>query len=259
MPAPLLLAAALLPAVPQTGAAPAIPPAVEVRTHPGPDGQTYNHLLVVPETVEEGKKYPLVVFLHGAGERGDDPAALMKHFLPAMLSEEYRERFPCYILAPQCPKDGRWANRDWRSEENPDGSMAAPMKAAADLVDAALGEFPIDPDRVYLTGISMGGYGTWDWAVRDPGRWAAAMPICGGGNPERAAALKGLPLWVTHGDKDPAVPVKLSREMVAAVSAAGGSPIYIEYPGMGHDVWTTTYGTPDGAVAWLFRQRRGDR
>ena len=236
---------------------PPLPDAVEVRTHAGADGAEYRHLFVRPATIEEGKAYPLVVFLHGAGERGDDPAVLAKHFFPAMLSEEYRARFPCFILAPQCPAGGRWANRDWRDAENPDGAMAAPLAAAAALVEATLEEHPIDRDRLYLTGLSMGGYGTWDWAVREPGLWAAALPICGGGDPANAARLAALPLWVSHGEADPAVPVGRSREMVAAVGAAGGAPIYVEYPGLSHDVWTTTYGTPDGAVAWLFRQRKG--
>ncbi|WP_206678803.1 dienelactone hydrolase family protein [Alienimonas chondri] len=249
----MLAAALLMSALP---AAADLPEGIEVRSHAGADGTEYQHLLVRPAEVKPGQKYPLVVFLHGAGERGSDPTVLAKHFFPAMLSEEYRERFPCYIIAPQCPKDGRWANRDWRDPENADGSMSAPMAAASDLVDAALEEFPIDTDRLYLTGLSMGGYGTWDWSVRKADFWAATAPICGGGNPDDAAALKDLPLWVVHGGADNVVPPRLSRDMVAATVAAGGAPIYIEYPDVGHDSWTPAYATPDGLIAWMFRQRK---
>ena len=235
-----------------------LPPGVEVRTHAGADGTEYQHLLVRPAEVEEGRTYPLVVFLHGAGERGSNPVVVSKHFFPAMLRPENRERFPCFILAPQCPQNERWGSIDWRTNAD-EGAMTAPLAAVKELVDDALEEFPIDRDRLYLTGLSMGGYGTWDWTARDPEFWTAAAPICGGGNVEKAAALTDLPLWVAHGDRDPAVPVERSRTMVAAVSEAGGFPIYVEYPGMGHDVWTTAYGTPEGLVAWMFRQSKADR
>jgi len=252
-----MLAAALLMSVLPAAApadGPQAPP-LAIRTHKGPDGTTYQHILVRPREVKAGETYPLIVFLHGAGERGDDPTVLLKHFFPALLSDEYRERFPCYILAPQCPKEQRWGSRDYKSGED-DGKLRAPLAAAMTMVDAAIEEFPIDENRLYLTGLSMGGYGTWDWTIRNPGKFAAAAPICGGGKPDQAEALKDLPLWVVHGDEDSAVPVERSREMVAAVSAAGGFPIYVEYPGVPHDSWTAAYGTPDGLIGWLFRQNR---
>ena len=130
--------------------------------------------------------------------------------------------------------------------------MGAPLAAARSLLDETLAAHPIEPCCVYLTGISMGGYGTWDWVAREPRRFTAAVPICGGGDPAAAAELRGVPLWVAHGDRDPAVPVERSRAMVAAVRAAGGRPIYVEYPGMEHDVWTAAYANPDGAIPWLF-------
>ena len=237
------------------GEAGELPAGVEARTHEGPGGETYNHLFVAPPRIEEGVKYPLVVFLHGSGERGDDPAVLAKHFFPEMLSEEYRTRFPCYIIAPQCPAGERWADLDWRTGEG-GGALTAPLAGAKKLLGDSLASLPVDRSRVYLTGLSMGGYGTWAWAAREPGTFAAALPICGGGDAGTAATLKDLPIWCGHGAADPAVPVERSREMVAAVAAAGGSPIYVEYPGVGHLVWGTVYGTPEGAVAWLFRQRR---
>ncbi|MEM9701176.1 MAG: phospholipase [Planctomycetota bacterium] len=264
----MLAAALLMTVLPSVSPAPADddgvqredgwPAEVKVGSHAADDGKEYGYLWIEPPTIEVGKRYPLIVFLHGAGERGDDPRVLLKHFFPPMLSDEYRRRFPCFILAPQCPTDGRWANKDWRAPENADGSMAAPMKAASELLRQKLKANLIDDTRLYLTGLSMGGYGTWDWAARQPELWAAAAPICGGGDPKTADRLKDLPLWVAHGDADPTVSVKLSREMVAAVSAAGGSPIYVEYPGVDHFSWTPAYGTPDGLPAWLFRQRKGE-
>ena len=230
---------------------------VEFRTH-GHAGRTFNHAFVAPAKVEAGKTYPLIVFLHGAGERGDDPAVLLKHFFPAVCTPEFRERFPCYVLAPQCPKDERWSNVSW-SEETPDGlpgDFSEPLAAARALLGESMTSLPVDPHRVYLTGISMGGYGTWDWIAREPDRFAAAAPVCGGGDPATAEKFAALPLWVAHGDDDRAVPVGRSRSMVAAVRAAGGEPIYVEYPGVGHDVWTAAYSNPDGLLAWMFRQSK---
>lgn len=237
-------------------AGPALPPEVSVRTHAGPGGEPYRHLLVRPADEKPGETYPLVVFLHGAGERGDDPSVLLKNFFPQMLSEEYRRRFPCFILAPQCPAEQRWGSFDWKTGED-DGELQAPLAGAMGLVDAALKELPIDRDRVYLTGLSMGGFGTWEWAARRPDLWAAAAPVCGGGTAEQATAAAALPLWVAHGAADPLVKVGRGREMVAAAVEAGGNPIYVEYPFIGHDSWTPAYGTPDGLPAWLFRQRKG--
>ncbi len=263
-PPPAMLAAALLMSVlPAADPPGADPPGeglavVEIRTHAGADGTSYKHLLVRPPEVKPGETYPLVVFLHGAGERGDDPSVLTRHFFPTMLSEEYRTRFPCFILAPQCPEEQRWGRLDWKTGEIAD-ETTAPLAAAAVLVDAALEEFPIDRDRLYLTGLSMGGYGTWEWAASDPELWAAAAPICGGGLLGDAAAMKNLPLWVAHGGADDVVPPQSSREMVAAVVRAGGSPIYVEYPGVGHFSWPPAYGTPDGLPAWMFRQDRSSK
>ena len=116
-------------------------------------------------------------------------------------------------------------------------------------------EFSIDPDRVYVTGLSMGGYGTWDLLTRKPELVAAAIPICGGGDPKHVARFKGTPIWVFHGDGDEAVEVESSREMVAALEAAGGQPIYTEYEGVGHNSWADTYANR-AVWDWLFAQRR---
>ena len=114
---------------------------------------------------------------------------------------------------------------------------------------------PVDPDRVFLTGLSMGGYGTWDLAARMPDRFAAILPICGGGDIATATRIARLPIWCFHGDADDAVPVERSRQMIAAVKAAGGKPRYSELPGVGHDSWTPAYRDP-AVLEWLFDQSR---
>lgn len=220
--------------------------------------ETFRYLFLRPETVEPGKKYPLILFLHGAGERGDDSELLKKHFLPSIASDDFRKRFPCFVVAAQCRRDRTWA------KFGPGGTRTAPvmaaepsddLAAALQAVDEVIREFPVDENRLYLTGISMGGYGSWDLAMRQPNRWAAVAPICGGGDESKGGLLVDVPLWVFHGDADPAVPVERSRNMVEAVRKAGGHPKYTEYPGVEHDSWTQTYADPNGLLPWLFEQR----
>ena len=217
----------------------------------------FRYRLLRPETPPPGVRYPVVLFLHGAGERGDDNEAQLK-FLPEWMSEAgNRRRHPCFLIAPQCRKDHAWVEIDWKLKrplplaERPTTDLAAAVAA----LDAVLATEPADPARVYLTGLSMGGYGTWDLACRSPERFAAALPICGGGDPAAAARLITLPVWCFHGADDPLVPADLSRTMVEAVAAAGGVPIHSELPGVGHDSWSPAYRNP-AVLDWLFAQRR---
>lgn len=217
----------------------------------------FRYRLLRPEASQPGVRHPVVLFLHGAGERGDDNEAQLK-FLPQWMSEAgNRRRHPCFLIAPQCRKDHAWAEIDWKLKrplplaERPTADLAAAVAA----LDAVLATEPADPARVFLTGISMGGYGTWDLACRSPERFAAALPICGGGDAAVAGRLVALPLWCFHGSDDPLVPAELSRSMIEAVVAAGGTPIYSELPGVGHDSWTPAYRNP-AVLDWLFAQRR---
>lgn len=217
----------------------------------------FHYRLLRPEPRAEGVRYPVILFLHGAGERGDDNAAQLK-FLPLWMAEPAtRERHPCFLVAPQCRTGHAWAAIDWQHKK----PLPLPTAPAADLVaasaalDAVLAAEPIDPDRIYLTGLSMGGYGSWDLAARHPERFAAVIPICGGGDLAMAKRLAPLPLWCFHGDDDPLVPVELSRSMIAAIRAAGGAPVYSELSGVGHDSWTPAYRNP-AVLDWLFSQRR---
>jgi predicted peptidase len=130
------------------------------------------------------------------------------------------------------------------------------MKAALAALDDTIKKEQIDESRLYLTGLSMGGYGSWDLAARQPERFAAVVPICGGGDEKQAPKLAKLPIWVWHGDADQAVKVTRSRQMVEAIKAAGGSPKYTELPGVGHDSWTAAYNGPENCLSWLFEQKK---
>ncbi len=211
-----------------------------------------------PAKIEAGKKYPLVFFLHGAGERGNDNEKQLTHFPDKMASAENREKFPCFLLAPQCRTDKRWVEVPWSdAKSTPMGKPGDQMQAALDALEKVLKENPIDTSRIYLTGLSMGGYGSWDLAARQPERFAAVGPICGGGDEAQGERLKNVPLWAWHGDKDTAVPVERSRKMIEAIKKAGGSPKYTELPGVGHNSWSQAYSPEGGLVAWMFEQRKG--
>lgn len=256
----LLLVSAVLPSMKPPSMAAPVPDAFEDRSVTVDDGGRaveFRYRLLRPEAAEPGVRHPVVLFLHGAGERGGDNEAQLK-FLPEWMSEAgNRRRHPCLLIAPQCRKDHAWAEIDWKQKqplplaERPTADLAAAVAA----LDAVLAAEPADPSRVYLTGLSMGGYGTWDLACRHPERFAAALPICGGGDAAVAPRLVGLPLWCFHGSDDPLVPAALSRSMIAAIVAAGGTPIYSELPGVGHDSWSPAYRNP-AVLDWLFAQRR---
>jgi predicted peptidase len=192
----------------------------------------------------EGKeRYPLVIWLHGAGQSGDDNEAQMGGAPKQLLTEENQAKRPCFFLAPQCPS----REIGWKNE------VADKLVAfIAELTD----KLPIDETRIYLTGSSMGGSGTWYMAAKYPQVFAAAVPLCGGGDAKNAEVLKNIPFWAFHGDKDDMVPVERSRTMVAAVKAAGGTLInYTELEGAGHGITGIVYPRPD-LHEWIFAQRR---
>jgi len=230
---------------------------------------TYPYRLVEPSaaalTAEKSGRLPLVVFLHGSGERGADNEAQLKHFAGEAATEAFQAKHPCFVLAVQCPADERWADITRGADGNPNWGAGLQTKAkptrALRAVELALDEVmrtkPVDVDRVYLTGLSMGGFGSFDLAVRGPGRFAALVSVCGGGDPARAEALRALPVMVAHGIDDPVVPIACSRAMADAIRAAGGSVTVREYPGVGHDAWTRAYTeADDGVLTWMFAQRR---
>jgi predicted peptidase len=223
------------------------------------DGQKLSiaYRLLRPARIEEKKLYPLVLFLHGAGERGDDNEKQLKYLPTWLASDKNRRAYPCFVVVPQCPAEKLWSNGAWSDPlSQPMGEMTEPMRAAIALLDDLVEHNPIDPARIYLTGMSMGGYGSWELAERMPDRFAALVPVCGGGDETQASRLVGLPIWAWHGDEDAAVPVERSRRMIAAITEAGGTPRYSELKGVGHDSWTTAYSGPDSVVPWMFEQVR---
>lgn len=196
--------------------------------------------LMPPSTIAAGQRYPLLVFLHGAGERGDDNQTQLLGLPEQLVEPDWRASYPCFVLAPQCPRESFWTRHD---------------QELLTLIRGIEQEHPIDHERIYLTGLSMGGYGSWLLAARAPDLFAAVVPICGGGDPDNAARLTNLPIWAVHGDADTTVNVNQTRRMVGAIRSAGGSPRYTELKGVGHNSWTQTYRDPDGVLKWMFEQR----
>jgi len=180
--------------------------------------------------------WPLVIFLHGSGERGRNLAKVKAHG-PPMYAAAGR-RFPFVLVAPQVDEGDSWHSDEIEA-------------LRADLVT----RLPIDPDRVLVTGMSMGGYGAWNYAVAYPEQVAAIAPVCGIGNVERAGRVVPVPVWAFHGAKDPVVPIAGDREMVDAVREAGGQVKFTVYAGVGHNAWDRAYADP-ALYAWLLAQRR---
>lgn len=205
------------------------------------DAASGQALVSLPEgyDADPDRRWPLLLFLHGAGERGDSLAAVSIH---GPLKERAAGRdLPFVIVAPQVPAGERWTV----------GRVAAAF-------DDALAQYRIDEDRVYLTGLSMGGFGTWEAIMRMPERFAAAVPICGGGLPLGVEAAAGVPVWNFHGAMDPVVPIEMSVGMVRALRNAGGDVRFTVYPDAGHDSWTETYANPE-VYEWLLSHRLSDR
>ena len=250
------LGAALAQEAPPPREALALADRFEARVFTDTDGGTLPYRLLKPAGYATDHRYPLVLFLHGAGERGSNNVAQLKNALARFASAEEQARHPCFVVAPQVPLNQKWSNTDWHAPraalpDQPSDSLRRAMAVLAALKK----EFRIDEDRIYVTGISMGGYGTWDAIARYPGTFAAAAPVCGGGDETKAAAIKDLPVWCFHGDQDPAVPVARSRNMIEALRHAGGNPKYTEYPGVGHNCWDAAYADP-AFYDWLFAQQR---
>ena len=234
----------------------------EAKTYESPTGGKLLYRQLAPVELESGRTYPLVLFLHGAGGRGSDNVRQITDagVCPGLLNKVgFAGRYECYMIAPQVPSGKRWVEVNWsaKAHDMPD-KAGNQMRMTLELVDEAMNKYPIDPNRVYVTGLSMGGYGTWDAIQRRPKFFAAAVPVCGGGDTAQAAKLTKIPLWVWHGDSDRTVPTQRSRDMVAAIRKAGGKPIYTEQPKCGHNVWVPAYGNVK-TWDWMFAQQLGKK
>jgi predicted peptidase len=250
-----VLAWALLAAGMHAAAGPA--DVMEARVYKDAQGKALPYRLFKPAGADATRKLPLVLFLHGAGERGDDNAAQLKHGVWSFVRPESQAKFPCFVAAPQCAGNDKWADVEWGAPSHTQAEKPTEsMRLVMEMVPAVLREFPVDAKRLYVTGLSMGGYGTWDLVMRQPAVWAAAVPVCGGADDSKAAAIAKLPVWVFHGGNDGVVKTARSRNVVEALTKAGGSPKYTEYPGVGHDSWNKAYAEPE-LLPWLFSQKRG--
>ena len=228
----------------------------EARTFVDADEGKLHYRLLRPKDYDPKQKYPLVLFLHGAGERGDDNSKQLVHAMNDFASDEIMAKYPAFVIAPQCPTGKRWVEVDWSADSHTmPAEPSVPLRQALQIVKDLQKEFSVDADRLYITGLSMGGYGVWDAIQRHPDLFAAAAPVCGGGDPAFAKQIARIPIWAFHGAEDTAVKPKRSREMIAAIEAAGGKPKYTEYPKVGHNSWAPTYSDP-ALYAWLFAQKK---
>jgi predicted peptidase len=208
--------------------------------------------LFKPEKYDPQQKYPLIFFLHGGVGIGTDNRRQFNggNDVPAkaITAPEAQAKNPCFFFAPQCPPDSGWT---LVFDTRPSESMRLSLAALAKLQK----EFSIDPDRIYVVGLSMGGHGLWSLVSRHPNLFAAAVPICSAGDPANAPKLVHLPIWCFHGDADPLVPVDNARQMIGALKKAGGNPKYTEYPGVGHNSYVNAFKEPE-LLPWLFAQKR---
>lgn len=237
----LFAAACLLAASPFTAVAADQPTAQSAETLDVKVPVKMGYLLYVPKNYDKSKPTPLMLFLHGAGERGTDINKVKIHGPPKLIAAG--KEFPCIVVSPQCPSDKWWQ----------------PLELLA-LLDEIATKYNVDPERIYVTGLSMGGFGTWELAAYAPRKFAAIAPVCGGGEAFWAKLIAHIPTWAFHGDKDAAVPLVRSEIMIAAVKKAGTESAYPEpkltvYPGVGHDSWTATYDNSE-FYEWLFAQKR---
>jgi predicted peptidase len=251
------------------------------------DGTTLPYRLCMPDFYDPAQKYPLVLALHGVGECGtDDQIHIDVHRMATSWADSANQKkYPCFVVAPQCPLDNRWVDADWtpgfyRVSNTPESNE---LLSVIDLVDSLIREFPVDTNRLYVTGLSMGGQGTWDIITRYPDKFAAAIPMSGGGDSTRIQRIKHLPIWAFHGELDSTVPVSGSRQMITALEhtgrqavythchegdctgktdeevaaeiQAGATLLYTEWKGKNHVMWAESYDYPN-LFPWVFAQNK---
>ena len=219
------------------------------------NGKNWPYRLSTPQFPEANRRYPLILFLHGSGERGDDNLKQIKVGLPALIKTLLKQPDPVILLAPQCPRNSGWTQTLAHTPEYSASPQATPaLQAALLLCHQLVAHGQADPNRLYITGLSLGGFGTWDAIQREPKLFAAAIPICGGGDIRKIEPIKKLPLWIFHGTDDKSVAVDCSQRMYTALKQAGSRSVkFTEYPKAAHNVWDRTYADPK-VLAWLLNQ-----
>jgi predicted peptidase len=223
-------------------------------------GATFAYRMSVPQFPEPGKAYPLLLFLHGSGECGTDNLQQIKAGLPALMATVLKRPEPLIVVATQCQSGNGWVKQlafqeNYAMSKEPSASLALALEVCRHVVATR----PVDTNRLYITGLSLGGFGTWDAIQREPALFAAAIPVCGGGDIRRVQGLRRMPIWVFHGTEDKNVPAACSRRMVQALKLAGNRKVrYTEYDKAAHNVWDSTYSNPE-VIDWLLQQRRSEK
>ncbi len=213
---------------------------------------------------DASKKYPLVYFLHGAGERGNDNEAQLMHGSTLFLRDSIRERYPAIVVFPQCAENSFWSNVKFSFDSvkqkrefifQKEGEPTIAMDLAQQLLKKLIKEYPVNKKQIYVAGLSMGGMGTFEIVRRNPKLFAAAMPICGGAEPSIASRLTNVKWWVFHGDADAVVPPAYSQTMVDALKAVNADVTFSLYPGVNHNSWDNAFAEPT-FMSWLFAQHK---
>lgn len=217
--------------------------------------------LYEPAAYDEKYAYPVVLFLHGAGERGTDNEGPLLHVLQDWFNDVESPIYQSIVIVPQCPENEQWVNTPWGDgsyDSDAVGESDAILEALA-ILDSVCDEYSINPNRIYVAGLSMGGYGTWNLLMNHSDLFAAGMPICGAADPSKAEVLKDMPIAAFHGDRDSVVPVAGTRDMYQAIVDAGGENIhYYEVPDTDHNSWSYAASRGD-VLRWIFDQRRTDK
>ena len=218
-----------------------------------PSGDTLLYRQLVSD-YDSKSKYPLVVFLHGSGERGNDNQAQLKWGVSNFATSHNMKMYPSIVIAPQCPADMTWAGLD-KERVSLLPSPTRPMELVRELIDHAINTLPIDTDRIYITGLSMGGYGTYDALMRYPDLFAAALPVCGAGDITKVESIVHIPIWIVHGALDTVVKPEHAQDMLNALTQAGGKPGYTQYPTAGHFSWIGAY-SDAMIMSWMYGQHK---
>lgn len=220
-------------------------------------GYALNYRILYPENYQPGEKYPVLLFLHGAGERGSDNEAQLRHGGDMLASHAMRSKYPALVIAPQCPEEKSWSTYKPKDEQGdrsypPAAAITEEMQAVKELLDSYIAKGMVDTRRIYITGLSMGGMGTFDMVCRYPDLFAAATPVCGGANRQRLLRYKGRTAFsIYHGAADRTVDVQWSRDAYEALKKAGAEVRYKEYPGVDHNSWDRAFAEPD-YLEWMF-------